>query len=283
MSGIAVVVPIGSDVRHLDAQIDALVPQVRGHEVVLSCNGIEPAAAAAQVDRLRDAGAVASALDSSAVRGPSHARNVGWRAVTADRILFCDADDVVGPTWVAALAAALDEHGIVGGSLRFDGINDDALASTQGGTTTGLAAKFGYLPFAPSCNLGVRRDLMEMLDGFDETLPTAEDTDLCWRAAQAGHPIAFAPDASVSYRLRADVRSTFRQARTYARDDLRLLALHRDAGARWTPRDDARVLLSAAKAVLLAPAGRTQRLRAAERLGRVAGRVDAMRRGATGH
>jgi len=283
MSRVAIVIPIGGDIRHLDAQIDALLPQVRGHEVVLSCNGIDPAAVATQVGRLREAGAVASALDSSAVRGPSHARNVGWRAVTAGRVLFCDADDVVGPTWVAALTVALDEHGIVGGSLRFDDVNDAALARTQDGTTTELARKFGYLPFAPSCNLGVRRDLMELLDGFDESLPTAEDTDLCWRAARAGYPIAFVPGASVSYRLRADVRSTFRQARAYARDDVRLLALHRDAGARWSVRDDARVLLSAAKAVLLAPAGRTQRLRAAERVGRAVGRVDAVRRGDAGH
>ena len=52
-------------------------------------------------------------VDSSDRPGASHARNVGARAATAPALAFCDADDEVGPGWVAAMGNALVRHDFV--------------------------------------------------------------------------------------------------------------------------------------------------------------------------
>jgi GT2 family glycosyltransferase len=55
-------------------------------------------------------------------------------------------------------------------------------------------------PQYETCNMLYPREVLESLGGFDETFgpgPAAEDTDLAWRAIEAGRRTAFAPDAVV--------------------------------------------------------------------------------------
>jgi glycosyltransferase involved in cell wall biosynthesis len=157
-------------------------------------------------------------------------RNEGVELSRGHRILFCDADDVVGPDWVASMATALRSHDLVAGPFDLTSLNAPwAVAAGNLGQTEGLQHA-GFLPFAGGGNLGIRRAVFEALGGFDTSLPALEDTDLCFAAQLRGHDLVFVPSAVVHVRLRHTYRELYRQGYGW---DLGTAALHRkylDAG-----------------------------------------------------
>ena len=82
----------------------------------------------------------------------------------------------------------------------------------------------GFLPFAPSCNLGVWADVYATYRWFDEAYPQAHDVEWSWRAQLAGFTLGFAPDAIVHYRYRSTIRGVARQAYLSGLDSARLIA-----------------------------------------------------------
>ncbi|GAA1799595.1 glycosyltransferase family 2 protein [Leucobacter iarius] len=275
---VSVVIPLGPDLSDLSDQLAALVPQrpARGGEIILSCNAFNPEALRPWLAQVREGGWSAKAVDARARRGPSPARNIGWRAAESDLILFCDSDDVVGADWVDRMIEGLRGSALVGGVLELDRLNPE-LGPFPRQDPPRLATKFGHLPFAPSCALGAHRALLERLDGFDEELRCGEDIDLCWRAAYLGYPIILAPDAVLHYRLRRTARETFHQAVAYGKEDRELLARHRDRGARVPSGWPLREGLAAAVNAIRGLADRRARFQAARQLGTIVGWLQGRR------
>ena len=130
--------------------------------------------------------------------GPAAARNAGWRRARAPLVAFIDDDCEATPGWLEAMleAAAAQPGAIV-----------------QGPTTplpreVHLLGPFartreieGPGPWFQTCNILYPRELLERVGGFDERFPDAlgEDTDLAWRALEAGARTAFAPRAGVHH------------------------------------------------------------------------------------
>ncbi|WP_244930157.1 glycosyltransferase [Nocardioides sp. W7] len=228
---ISVVVPVGGFDQDLLDQIEALAHQRTDtdFEVVISANTVE-ALGSLRATNLPPRFRV---IDSTAVVGPSAARNAGWRSATGEVILFCDADDVVSSEWVQRLGELSVSHAIVGGPLDYDLLNRQGRGRWVHDWSKGLPTKFGHLPFLPSANLGVSRQLLEDLNGFNEGLRACEDTDLCWRAQELGNDIGFDPAAVVHYRLRTSYRATWRQSLTYGQYDV-AFALQRGIRSSWS-------------------------------------------------
>lgn len=162
--------------------------------------------------------------------GVAHARNVGIDATSAPAIAMCDADDVVGPRWVAAMGEALQSHDLVTGPLEVERLNPDWVVASRGGALTSGPGDFGGVAFAHSCNLGFRRALADRCGGFDETLRAGEDIEWSFRATRAGATLTFVEDALVHYRYRTTLRTLFRQARSYGRVNPIVAARLRAAG-----------------------------------------------------
>ena len=234
---LSVVVPVGRVDHALEVQLDALAGQQSRHpfEVVLACNVPDPAV-------LRRVVALAAARDpawravaASGRRGPSHARNAGASAAVAERLAFCDGDDIVQPGWVEAMAQALDTWDAVGGHLEPFGLPEAELAARPPPTPAGLPTFMG-VPYALSANVGVRRGAFDAVGGFDESLETCEDIALSWRLQAAGFSLGWAPAAVIAYRHRAGLRAMLSQHARYGRGMSQLLMRYGvPAGDGWRP------------------------------------------------
>lgn len=134
-------------------------------------------------------------------RGPARARNAAWRASTAPYVAFTDDDCVPEPGWL--------DGGLR--MLRFD----DSIGVVQGRTT--LPADADTYPWSDwtvsrdirqptpwfeGCNLFFRRDALEAVGGFDESIGWfGEETALGWGVLAGGWDRAFADDAVVRHDL----------------------------------------------------------------------------------
>ncbi|MEM8619401.1 MAG: glycosyltransferase [Actinomycetota bacterium] len=212
-SPVSVVIPARNAGDTLAEQLDSLAEQALSErfDVIVADNGSTDQTADIVAD-YADVALDVRRVDASARSGASYARNVGAAATEAEKLLFCDADDIVSPGWVGALAAGLDDHDLAGGPLVFDRtLPDEIDANISGRRTDGFVVPEGFMPFAPSCNLGVRRTAFDTIGGFCESYRRAEDVDFSWRAQVAGFDLGFVPEAAVSYRQRTTYRAVFWQ------------------------------------------------------------------------
>jgi glycosyltransferase involved in cell wall biosynthesis len=131
-------------------------------------------------------------------RGPAAARNAGWQASSGPIVAFTDDDCTADPRWLEALTLATRLHpeAIVQGRTEPPPDERDAIGPFS---RTIEVTELG--PFFQTCNVAYPRSMLEALGGFDEDTfgrhPGGEDTDLAWRAIEAGAEAVFAPDARV--------------------------------------------------------------------------------------
>ena len=202
-------------------------------ELVLADNGCTDgslAAVSAFRDRLR-----LRVIDASGKRGPSYARNRGAQEARGEWLVFCDSDDVAAPDWLERLWTARIAGDVVCGAYDVTMLNDPAVLKARGGPDYGRVLPEGpcrFLPYAPSGNLVVRREVFFGLGGWDEALPYCEDVDFSWRAQLSGLTLAFAADAVMHYRYRGSPSALYHQMRRYKAAEALLFLRYRAVGAR---------------------------------------------------
>ena len=233
----------------LGAQLDALAAQrvPFAWEVVVADNGSTDGTAAlarSYIGRLR-----IRVVDASATPGAGAARNVGVSVARGPLIAFCDADDVVGDGWLAAMRAALSRNAFVAG--RFDGTrlnSASVLRSRALPQQHGLqeSARLPGLHAAGAGNMGIRADVFRAVGGFDPRCLYLEDADLCWRVQLAGVPLTWAPDAVLHVRLRGNLWSSARQGFHYGTGERWLALRYREQDERLRELVAARVAAEAA-------------------------------------
>lgn len=132
-------------------------------------------------------------LLSSSRRGAGAARNVGWRAVRAEYVWFVDADCVAEPEALARLQRSMADlrAAVVGGSyanqssgsLVADLIHEEMVLRHR--------AMGREVTFAITANLLCRREALEALGGFDESLRLGQDLDFAYRVVSSGRRLGF--------------------------------------------------------------------------------------------
>jgi GT2 family glycosyltransferase len=229
---LTVLIPVRDGADVIVQQLEALARQefAGNWEVVVADNGSRDGTVVLVetfVDRLPGLRVV----DASARGGQAYAINQGARDARGRSIILLDADDLVTPGYLAAMAAALERHDFVAARLDCQSLNPSWLWSSRpSAQTDGIGAPFGFLPSAAGCSLGIRRAVFEDVGGFDDTIMEGNDVDLCWRVQLAGHLLQFVPDAVVNYRYRDTRRGIFHQARTYGAAGPALYRRYRDRG-----------------------------------------------------
>jgi GT2 family glycosyltransferase len=156
--------------------------------------------------------------------GLNYARNRAIEASRAAKVALCDADDEVSPQWLRRMVDALGRFDIVGGALEIERLNEPWVRHQSHNQTDGLPNSLGR-PYAVGASLAFRREVWEVIGGFDASFSGGcDDTDFCLRAQDAGYTIGFDPGAVVHYRLRAALTGIARQHFHYGRGEERLLA-----------------------------------------------------------
>lgn len=178
-------------------------------------------------------------VDAPERQAHTFARNTGARAASGEWLLYCDADDVVEPGWVAAYAEHADGHpdcDLMGGLVDTRTLNDPAGAGgwRQDPPPDRLPDKMGFLPLAIGANLAVRASVFEALGGWNEAYAYgSNDVEFSWRAQIAGHRLCFVPGAVVAFRYRSSLRQLAWQM---YRRGLSEPQLYRDFRPRGLPR-----------------------------------------------
>lgn len=225
----SVVIPMHNGGDVIRQQLDGLSLALRNRpdaEIVVVDNRSTDRGAVVAAQWGDDAGAPVRVVDAHDKAGEPHARNVGWQAARSDVILFCDADDVVSPTWAGALAAALERNRYATGPLDTSRLNDPRIVDLRGQRLfRSIPTLANGIPFAHGCNMGFRRGALEQLSGFDESFLIGCDIEIAVRAWRDGIRLVWEPDALVHYRLRSTPGEVFRQARAYGRSRRRIAAM----------------------------------------------------------
>jgi GT2 family glycosyltransferase len=217
---ISVIVPTGGREARLAFLLDALgaqtLPRERFEVVVVRGDRQEP-----PYTRAPD-GLAVRFLSAAASRGPTDKRNVGWRASEGPLIAFTDDDCRPRPDWLEQLMAAADGGGFLQGRTEPDPDESHLLRGMSRSRSV-----VGPSPWYPGCNMAYPRELLERLDGFDESFTFgSEDTDLALRALALGADCQYVDGAVVYHAVFS------RNVVTAARDTLqwpsfpRLFAKH---------------------------------------------------------
>jgi peptidoglycan/xylan/chitin deacetylase (PgdA/CDA1 family) len=140
----------------------------------------------------------------TAQRGPSAARNTGWRRATGRYVKFLDSDDYLFPEQVARQVGQMEAGD------RIVSVSDSVIARPDGAVIRRrppidvperqLAALVARNLTVVHALLIPRRLLVET-DGFDETLRAAEDWDLWIRIVKAGGVLRRLPVVGCCYRV----------------------------------------------------------------------------------
>lgn len=115
--------------------------------------------------------------------------------------------------------------GAVGRVAAFEAVR----SSLDMGATGGSVGPDEAVPYLPTCNLVVDREMLLRLGGFDEGMRLGEDADLVWRAVRAGSGVRYEPAAEVKHNHRTSLGAFLRRRADYGSSEADLQSRHRQA------------------------------------------------------
>ena len=179
-------------------------------------------------DMTLDADCQVKVIATGKVR-PAEKRNIGIKAASGDIVAFIDDDAYPEAHWLEYAVKYFSEEsiGAVGGP-GVTPINDGYLARIGGRVYRNrlVSGNYRYRYVAggvrrdvddyPSCNLFVRRDLLEKIGGYRTDFWPGEDTLLCKDIVDSGSRIVYDPWVVVCHHRRALFAPHLRQLGRYA-------------------------------------------------------------------
>ena len=223
--GVSIVVPVLNEERHLADAVTQLVAQRYAGplEVVLALGP--------STDRTDEIAESLAAADARVrlVRNPTGRTPAGLNAAIAaathDVVVRVDGHALVPDDYVAVAVETLLRTGAdnVGGIMAAEGETpfEQAVACAMTSKLGVGAASFhvgGEEGPAPTVYLGAfRRDALERVGGYDETMARAQDWEMNHRIRQTGGLVWFTPRMRVTYRPRPTVATLARQYFDYGR------------------------------------------------------------------
>jgi GT2 family glycosyltransferase len=153
---------------------------------------------------------------SSPRRGAGAARNAGWRVTDTEYVWFVDADCVVQQEALGKLLQTMRELDatVVGGSYANQSAGHLTADLIHEEMVTRHRSMGREVTFAITANLLCRREALEALCGFDESLRLGQDLDFAYRVVRSGKRLGFDATSLVAHFHETDLgRYLLKQAR----------------------------------------------------------------------
>lgn len=214
--GVSVVMPVLNEEQHLEAAVAGVLGQEYPGELeVVLAVGPSRDATRRIADQLVTADRRVRVVDNPAARTP-HALNLAVAAAHHDVIVRVDGHGMLTDGYVRRAVELLVETGAanVGGVMDAQGSTpfEEAVAAAYT-TKLGLGGSSFHLAESEAgpvetVFLGVfRREALQAVGGFDETMHRAQDWELNHRLLASGRAVWFSPELRVTYRPRSSVRA----------------------------------------------------------------------------
>lgn len=247
---VTIVVPFAGSGAELDVVVRrfAAVKRGDGDEVIVVQNSPSgPGAGAADDVRIVPAPEVASSY---------YARNRGAELAQGEWILFCDADTEPDAGLVDSYFEPVPDErtGILAGAVH-DHVAGDSLAARLARETAAMSQRTTldnpFMPYAITANCAIRAAAFRQAGGFEASIRSGGDADLCWRLQRLGWGIEERPGAAVQHQNRPTMRAVWRQRLRHGAGAGWLESRYPGAMPRWglaaLVRDSSRRLAGAAR------------------------------------
>jgi glycosyltransferase involved in cell wall biosynthesis len=156
-----------------------------------------------------------------AVRGVAAARNAGLRAARGDVVAMIDSDCVATDGWLERLIEPFADRAVLAAGGRIEAYHVECGPALWTASYQVLEqerffrGEYLWPPFFATANAAFRREVLERVGGFDETLKAGEDADAVWRLLDLGGRVAYCPQAMVRHRHRETIAGFYAQSRIY--------------------------------------------------------------------
>jgi glycosyltransferase involved in cell wall biosynthesis len=210
---VSIVIPAKNEEQYLSLCLQGIRSAFRNHqahEVIVVDNG--------STDQTRN---IAVDFGCKVVEnrkpGPASSRNKGATAAKGNMIAFIDADCVIPEKWFEyAKQHFKDPKTVAVGFKIVPDINEMTwvegaifhLNKRRGTKISDFAIKVSWLA---TSNLIIRKNIFDEIGGFDETLLTCEDYDLCQRISKFGILILDTRSYTIHLREDRDLKSLFKK------------------------------------------------------------------------
>lgn len=208
---VSVIMPVVNEERHLAESVERILGQAYPGpmEIVIAVGPSKDrtAAVAAELERTH---AAVRVVENPTGRTPA-GLNAAIKASEHDIVVRVDGHGLLNPGYISTAVRLLEQTGAdnVGGVMAAEGTTPFQRAVAVAMTSRlGIGgARFhtgGQAGPAETVYLGVfRRDTLDRLGGFDETMLRAQDWELNHRIRESGGTVWFSPELSVTYRPRS--------------------------------------------------------------------------------
>lgn len=190
----SIVIPAKNAASVLGKCLDSLVnldPTAGGFEVIVVDNGSSD-----QTFSL--ASSYIDSLSLKVIERPqgfvSALRNYGASLAQGTVLVFLDADCIAPQNWLVNASMLCSQKAINGAFYRTPPRSSWVARAWH---SCEYLEKEGAVSFVPAGNLIVPKDVFEKIGGFDETLETNEDYEICQRALCAGYGVFAFPSLAV--------------------------------------------------------------------------------------
>ena len=146
-------------------------------------------------------------------------RNVGLAYCSGDLILQTDDDARPFPNWIEEMVKAHKnnpDYGVIGGRV-IDASRGNFLSKIADITTFPNHNSTQKVRSVPGVNSSYKKEVIESVGEYDETLFRGEDVDYNWRAIQSGWNVLYCPEIKVKHLHRPTWKGLFQQHFMYGR------------------------------------------------------------------
>ena len=169
-------------------------------------------------------------LTEDKIQSSYAARNLGIREAKYELLAFTDADCRPRPNWLTELVKPFtDEVGIVVGEI--EALTGNSLLERYAEQKELMSQKFllnhSFCAYGQTANIAIRKQAFAEVGLFRPYLTTGGDADICWRIQkESDWKLAYAPDAIISHRHRANLKTFRSQFHRYGCSNEYLHELH---------------------------------------------------------